>query len=356
MDVYRNNILWNLITASSIKKIVFRIKFKHFNYDSIRDIFEEIKCYAELLLEYIIKVKGFSDYYKLIVPFIYSRYCTVSRLLNGVDSVFNRILSDKLSRSSKSWLLEILNKISEEGVYNVLKKSNIILNEFRRRIPLFVIKVEDYCKTRKSRGLIWQLRGFELADGNHDGSFGVSTPSLLWIILNLTRTVYLKFSTMYIRASLRDIVYEFIGIIPQGYATNVQRWRYALLSTYEREGFNGLLERGLLPEKLEHWYRFFAGLFDGDGFIKVKHRYSIDIGLSFGKNLKGLVVSSIVYYASNYLRLFDIGYFDKKSCKVYFRLSGRSLRFFKCVVGFLFHFDRRFKLERFLFSRLVVPG
>ncbi len=360
MSTREVNTLWNLITVSSKDRVVIHIKAKYFNYDILCDIFNEIQCYSDILLESILRSRCLPEYYKLIIPFLYNRYCTISKLLNSIDDIFEKISKEKLSRASKTWLLEILNKIVEEGTHNVLKNSNIILNEFRKRIPLFVIKIDNYNKIKrigKSRNLIWQFRGFELADGNLDGSFGISTSSLLWIIINITKHVRLKFLSMYVRASSRDVTYEFLGIIPRRYAVDIQCWQKFLFNTYEKEGFNGLLEKNILPKQLDDWYRFFAGLFDGDGFIKVKHRYSIDVGLSFGRNLKGLIVSSIILYASTYLKLFDLGYFDKKSCKVYFRLGGRSLRFLGRVVGFLFHVDRRFKLERFLLARgLVVPG
>ena len=39
---------------------------------------------------------------------------------------------------------------------------------------------------------------------------------------------------------------------------------------------------------------YIAGLFDGDGFVKVKHEYSIDVGISYSINLKGYIIRKIL--------------------------------------------------------------
>jgi len=308
----------------------------------IRSLFWELYAYVELELRKILKRYSLEDSFINVLGLVNSRYCGIQRLMRGYDYVVSCILRDRLKPCSKDNLIRIIeyakSRLSEDKLINVRNK---VMLDLRRSLPCMIVNY-----TLENPGF-WQQLGLMLADGSNGAQFCASDEYQFEMLLKTFGEILVSFKTFYIEASTNRIAVEFL-IYPRDKSIR------KLLSKYRKYIINN--PQYLDKLRFKDWVRFFAGLFDGDGFIKVKHRYAIDIGISCGGNLKGDAVRQILNVGEQ-KGYYDLGRYDSRSCKVYFRLSGRSLRFLERVVGFLFHVDRRFKLERFLLARgLVVPG
>lgn len=319
-------------------------KYLKISLDSIdvRSLFWELYAYVELELHKILRKYSLDDSFISIIGLVNSRYCGISRLMRGYDHVINCILKDRLRPCSKSNLIKIIENVrSRISEHELIDLRNRIMLDLRMSVPYMIV---SYPVKNQS---FWQQLGLMLADGSDGAQFCASNEYQFETLLKTFGEVLVKLKTFYIEASTNTIAIEFL-IYPR------DRTIRRLLSKYRQYIIKN--PQYLNQLKFRDWVRFFAGMFDGDGFIKVKHRYAIDVGISCGRNLKGDAVKKILSIGEQ-KGYYDLGRYDSRSCKVYLRLSGRSLRFLRRVVGFLFHVDRRFKLERFLFARgLVVPG
>ena len=307
----------------------------------LRSLFRELCYYVENILKNVLSkycLESQCDV-EVLIAFVNSRYCTVSRLLQGYDAVVERILQDKLTESSKLRLLRIVENARARFTERALARlRDRVMKSLKSAIPTIVVDYEGYnCSVD-----IWQQRGFMLADGGLNGVIGISNDLQFETALKTFGKLILKFKTFYIEASTCDIVIEFDAYVADSKLhRSLVKWRRWFLGGGFREFY--CLGYG-------EWVRFFAGLFDGDGFVKVKHRYAVDVGVSCGGDVKGCAVREVLRLGEA-RGLYVLGRYDERSCKQYLRLCGGTLRFLKDVVVFLNHPERRFKLERFLVHR-----
>ncbi len=304
-------------------------------------LFNELQCYIESKLSELLRKYGLPEDFIYILAFIESRYCRLKRLKEGLNSIINRIDNDRLSRDTKSRLVEFVEKfINSNEISKLINLRARILKELRRVFGNITI-------LSNSKGAdFMQCCGFMLADGSSCCTFDLTTGIQLNVILQTLGSVKVRFNTMYLRASDFSVTLSLTAEpLDRELSRSLVEWRRRLLCSGDVGEFCGLDYWG--------WVRFFAGLFDGDGFVKVKHRYAVDVGVSCGADVKGRVVRKILEVGET-LGLFVLGRYDVRSCKLYLRLCERTLRFLWDVVRFLNHSERRFKLERFLMHRMCM--
>ena len=265
----------------------------------------------------------------------YSRYVT----LKTVDKIHDIALKNSHITSTFNVLLKLSKKLG-------LSLSQLMKFITRQARELFclnncIVEVKDLNSEVPN---IWYARGLSLADGTRNQMFASTEASLAKIVLSTFKRVKIQLGKPEYALSISKPKFQirFIPVMSNNLIREIWHWRDRVLSG----------DFSVLPEAYDDWVSFFAGVFDGDGYVKVKHYWAIDVGVSCGLDVKGSVVGNILKFGAD-LGYFTLGKFDSSRCIQYFRLDIKTLNFLKDITHHLNHDLRRFKIERYLTRKYV---
>ncbi|GEM_PF-6355759 len=205
----------------------------------------------------------------------------------------------------------------------------------------YIVEVENLSSEVSN---IWYARGLSLADGTCNRMFALTEASLIKIVLKTFKRVKIQLGKPEYALSINELKFQIrlIPIMSNDLMKEIWDWRDRVLSG----------DFSVLPLSYDYWVFLFSGLYDGDGYVKVKHYWAIDFGLSCCLDVKGSVVRKILKFSAD-LGYFTLGKFDSSRCIQYFRLDDRTLNFLKDIAHHLNHDLRRFKIERYLTRKYV---
>lgn len=177
------------------------------SFVKLENIYDELNCCAYVVAHEALRNLNLGYEFLNIVAFVYSRYCTIKRLKEGIKQVIHNIQNEKLCDMTKHRLLRFVHeKVRQFNEQKLVDIARAVVSYVRRKLRNIVIRYENVEKN------FWQCFGLMITDlALSNGIVNVVNNEMMQVLIRTFGTLKLSFNIFYLEASTFDIVSTFVA-------------------------------------------------------------------------------------------------------------------------------------------------